>query len=86
LKTAPELDRPLARINATQVSRLLIDLSGVTFIDSTNLRSIIRAHHFAESNNHTLVLRRGAHQVQRLFELRRRALDLRRRLVSAVAV
>jgi anti-sigma B factor antagonist len=69
LATAPQLDRQLARIEATKVTRVLIDLSGVTFMDSTGLRSIIRAHHFAESNNHRLVLRRGARQVQRLFEL-----------------
>jgi anti-sigma B factor antagonist len=69
LATAPQLDRQLARIEATNVSRVLIDLSGVTFMDSTGLRSIVRAHHFAESNHHTLVLQRGTRQVQRLFEL-----------------
>jgi anti-sigma B factor antagonist len=69
LETAPGLDRQLARIDVTQVTRLLIDLSGVTFMDSTGVRSIVRAHHFAESNNHRLVLRRATHQVQRLFEL-----------------
>jgi anti-sigma B factor antagonist len=69
LATVPQFDRQLARIEATKVSRVLIDLSGVSFMDSAGLRSIVRAHHFAESNNHRLVLRRGTRQVQRLFEL-----------------
>jgi anti-sigma B factor antagonist len=69
LETAPELDRRLAAIDETQVARLLIDLHGVTFMDSTGLSSIVRAHRFAQSNGHTLVLRRGSNQVQRLFEL-----------------
>jgi anti-sigma B factor antagonist len=69
LETAPEVDRQLARLHATQVKRVLIDLSGVTFMDSTGLSSIVRASRFAESNGHSLVLRRGPRQVQRLFEL-----------------
>ncbi len=38
-------------------------------MDSTGLGSIVPAHRFVESNRHTLVLRRGSRQVQRLFEL-----------------
>jgi anti-sigma B factor antagonist len=69
LETAPEFDRQLDRIHTTEVTRVLIDLSGVTFMDSTGLSSIVRASRFAESNGHSLVLRRGPRQVQRLFEL-----------------
>jgi anti-sigma B factor antagonist len=69
LETAQELDRQLAGIDVTEVTRLLIDLRGVSFMDSTGLSSIVRAHRFAESNGHTLVLRRGSNQVRRLFTL-----------------
>jgi anti-anti-sigma factor len=69
LETTPDFDRQLADIDTAQVTRLLIDLGGVTFMDSTGLSSIIRAHHFAETNGHALVVRRGSNQVQRLFEL-----------------
>jgi anti-sigma B factor antagonist len=69
LETTPEFDRQLACIDETQIARLLIDLTGVTFMDSTGLSSIVRAHHLATANGHTLVLRRGARQVQRLFAL-----------------
>jgi anti-sigma B factor antagonist len=69
LETTPEFDRRLAGIDVTQITRLLIDLGGVTFMDSTGLSSIVRAHQRAESHGHTLVLRRGSRQVQRLFEV-----------------
>jgi anti-anti-sigma factor len=69
LETTPEFDRQLAAIDKTPLTRLLIDLGGVDFMDSTGLSSIIRAHRVAESNGHVLVLRRGSKQVRRLFEL-----------------
>jgi anti-anti-sigma factor len=69
LETAPMLDRALGDIDETQVRRLLIDLRRVTFMDSTGLASIVRAHQFAQSNGQALVLRRGSRQVQRLFQL-----------------
>ena len=69
LETAKAFDRRLADIDEARVTRLLIDLSGVTFMDSTGLQSIVRAHRSAEANGHDLVLRRGSRQVQRLFQL-----------------
>jgi anti-sigma B factor antagonist len=69
LETATELDRQLARIEESPATRVVIDLRGVTFMDSTGLSSIVRAHRAAESDGHTLQLRPGARQVQRLFEL-----------------
>jgi anti-sigma B factor antagonist len=69
LETAAELDRRLAALDETSFTRLLIDLRRVTFMDSTGLSSIIRAHRVAEANGQRLVLRRGSSQVQRLFEL-----------------
>lgn len=69
LETAPEFDTRLAGLAIAGVERVLIDLRGVTFMDSTGLRSIIAAHRVAESNGHRLVVRRGSRQVRRLFEL-----------------
>jgi anti-anti-sigma factor len=48
---------------------VLIDLSGVTFMDSLGLASIARAYRHAEANGRRVVLRRGPPQVQRLFEI-----------------
>jgi anti-anti-sigma factor len=69
LSTVPELDRLLDDLAEREHSRLLIDLNGVEFMDSTGLGSIIRALHAADANGHRLTVRRGSPQVQRLFEL-----------------
>ena len=69
LETAREFDRHLAAIDQAHVTRVLIDLRGVTFMDSRGLASIVRAHRLAEANGHALVLRRGSNQVRRLFAL-----------------
>jgi anti-anti-sigma factor len=69
LGSAPELDRQLREIERTSPERLTIDLSGLRFMDSTGLASIIEAQRLAEVNGHELVLRRPTSQVQRLFEL-----------------
>lgn len=69
LETSVEFDRRLAAIDQAQIRRLLIDLGGVTFMDSRGLSSIVRAHQSAEANGHILVVRRGSNQVQRLFVL-----------------
>ena len=69
LETARELDRQLAAIDAARLKRLVVDLRGVTFMDSRGLSSIVRAHQSAEANGYSLVLRRGSNQVRRLFAL-----------------
>jgi anti-sigma B factor antagonist len=69
LETSQELDRQLAAIDAARLKRLVIDLHGVTFMDSRGLSSIVRAHQSAEENGYALVVRRGSNQVQRLFAL-----------------
>jgi len=69
LETARELDHQLAAIDPARFKRLVIDLSGVTFMDSRGLSSIVRAHQSAQQNGYAVVLRRGSNQVQRLFAL-----------------
>jgi anti-sigma B factor antagonist len=69
LETVPELDRRLTEFDATKLDHLVIDLSGVDFMDSTGLASIVRQYRFAESNGHTLTFRPGSSQVQRLLQI-----------------
>lgn len=69
LETAQELDHQLAAIDKARLTRLVIDLHGVTFMDSRGLSSIVRAHQSAQENGYAVVLRRGSNQVQRLFAL-----------------
>ena len=46
-----------------------VELSAVTFIDSSGLDALLRAHRHAESNDARLVLRAPSARVHRLFEL-----------------
>jgi anti-sigma B factor antagonist len=69
LETTPELDQQLDELNGGHPGRLLVDLSGVEFMDSTGLAAILRAQRSAVSSGHTLSLRRATGQVQRLFDL-----------------
>jgi anti-sigma B factor antagonist len=70
--TAKELDAEFIRIEATSVSRIVLDLRGLEFIDSTGLAVILRADTRAKNDGHVLrVLRPDGpnRQVGRAFEL-----------------
>jgi anti-anti-sigma factor len=69
LESAPELERQLRELNGTNSGRLLIDLSGLEFMDSTGLAVMVRTQRAARDDGHRLSLRPGPTQVQRLFEL-----------------
>jgi len=69
LATGPELIRVLETLDGDGYERLLLDLDGVQFIDSTGLSVIGGAHRSAARNGHRLTIRCSSHQVLRLFEL-----------------
>jgi anti-anti-sigma factor len=69
LASAPTLERELREAEATSPRRLVIDLAGLAFMDSTGLQALLRARERANNNDHQLSLRRAPHQVQRVFEL-----------------
>jgi anti-anti-sigma factor len=70
LASTPILERELAAIEAGDVKKIVIDLAGVGFMDSTGLQALLRARERAtQENGAQLALRRGPHQVQRVFEL-----------------
>jgi len=62
-----EAERALAR--GGERARLLIDLSRLTFLDSTGLRLLLQADMRAREGGYELVLRRGGPSVQRVFEV-----------------
>jgi anti-anti-sigma factor len=69
LASTPTLERELRDAEASSPRRLVIDLAGLAFMDSTGLQALLRARERANNDDHQLSLRRAPHQVQRVFEL-----------------
>ena len=69
LANADELERELVRVEGTDALSIVLDLSGLTFIDSTGVRLLIGAHTRSRADSNRLTLLRGPHAVQRVFEL-----------------
>ena len=69
LANAKALEDELIRVEATSVSRIVVDLSELEFIDSTGLAVIMRAHEQAKRDGHVLRVLRPNGQVGRVFEI-----------------
>ncbi len=67
--TAKGLEAEFIRIEATSVSRIVLDLCELEFIDSTGLAVILRADRRANNDGHVLRVLRPQGQVARIFEL-----------------
>lgn len=65
--TAPELAAALAAESGRD--ELVVDLSGVEFVDSSGLRALLEEHHTRTGDGRRLVLRRPSGVVLRLFEV-----------------
>jgi anti-sigma B factor antagonist len=61
----------LAAALASGSPRLVVDLSGLSFIDSSGLRLVIGARTRCEERGIELSIRRGGPAVQRIFEVTR---------------
>ena len=66
---ARDLELELIRIEATGVSRIVLDLSQLEFVESTGLAVIVRAHKRAKRDGHSLGFVRPQGHVGRTFEL-----------------
>lgn len=78
------LERELDRIVADHDARsLVLDLSGLEFMDSTGLRLVVLADDRARAEDRTLSIVRGRPDVQRVFEITR--MEERLRFVDSVA-
>ena len=69
LNGTPRVSRALARAEATDVSRVVLDLSSLEFIDSSGLRLIAAAEVRSRNGGDRLALIRGPRPVHRVFEL-----------------
>jgi anti-sigma B factor antagonist len=69
LATVPLLSAPVAELRAGGCRHLIVDLSGLTFIDSTGLRFLLECYAESHNDGFTLALRPGPPAVQQVFEL-----------------
>ncbi len=69
LATADVVQDELTRAEAGDASSIVVDLSGLTFIDSTGLRLLVSAAARSRADSDRLVLLRGGAAVQRAIQL-----------------
>ncbi len=67
--TAPDLESALSERLATGASTVVLDIAGVTFMDSSGLRVVIAATETARAAGGDLVLDGPQSTVQRLIEV-----------------
>jgi len=67
--SAPELSQTLNEVLAGPHSRVMLDLNGLSFVDSAGVSVLIKAKQAAEASGRALVLRRPTEQLQRVFAL-----------------
>ncbi len=69
LAGAPGVEEELKRIEATDAGVIVLDLSRLTFIDSTGIRLVVSAHARSRADANRLTLLRGPAAVQRAFQM-----------------
>jgi anti-sigma B factor antagonist len=69
LASAPALEAATARLCANGTSEIVVDLRGLSFIDSTGLRTILSCISLCEEHLCNFWLIPGQRAIQRLFEL-----------------
>ena len=71
LSTVAKVQEELRRVEAGAPATLVMDLSKLTFLDSTGLRCIITADERAREEGRRVVIVRGPDPVQRVFAITR---------------
>jgi anti-anti-sigma factor len=69
LASADALQAELERVEATDAESIVLDLSGLGFMDSTGVRLLVMAHARSRADSNRLALLRGGPAVQRVLEL-----------------
>ncbi len=80
LSTIEKVEQELSRVEADGHDLIVLDLSGLTFLDSTGLRTIVTADQRARRAGRRVVVRRGPDTVHRVFTITR--LDERLEMVE----
>jgi anti-anti-sigma factor len=71
LSTVAKVQEELRRVEAASPPTLVVDLSKLTFLDSTGLRCIVTADERAREAGRRVVVVRGPDPVQRVFAITR---------------
>ena len=82
LSTVAKVQEELRRVEANAPATLVVDLSKLTFLDSTGLRCIVTADERARGEGRRIVIVRGPDAVQRVFTITK--LDDRLEMVDDV--
>ncbi len=69
LATAGRVEQEIKRVEATDARSIVVDLSGLAFMDSTGIRVLVGADARSRAHSERLALRRGPAAVQRVIEL-----------------
>jgi anti-sigma B factor antagonist len=69
MSTVPVFEQAFTSAVDQAPDRLIIDLSGVQFMDSSGLNALIRARNFMDDHDVDLVISGVSEQVRRLFEI-----------------
>ena len=69
LATAPELDEHMSRVEQDGIRAVLLDLRDLTFVDSTGLRTFLKAQRRAKDNGHRLALVGANDQLRKLLQV-----------------
>jgi anti-anti-sigma factor len=77
---AEEIERTIEEVERASTGKLVIDLRGLEFMDSTGLRLILTADARARDRGSELIIVRGPEPVDRVFRMA--ALDRRLRFVD----
>ena len=71
LSSVAKVQEELRRIEADAPAKLVVDLSKLSFLDSTGLRCIVTADERAREQGRRIVIVRGPDAVQRVFAITR---------------
>jgi anti-sigma B factor antagonist len=82
LSSVAKVQEELRRVEASAPATVVVDLSKLTFLDSTGLRCIVTADERARADGRRIVIVRGPDAVQRVFAITR--LDDRLEMVDDV--
>jgi anti-anti-sigma factor len=69
LASAARLEHEIARVETGDARSIVVDLSGLQYVDSTGVRLLLNVHSRLCPESGRLMLVRGPREVQRVFEL-----------------